>query len=131
MMRKSLLNKLYEFFLWLSLIMISRAEESSIMDGAEIRNDVSYFAEAPMKEQWLDGFKMIIITDLGNTSEVDKEIRIQLTRKRAVKTVFLLQRCIHFVFLSDDSRIYVGDDDTYFSPNAVEIIGPIYGSGFT
>ena len=115
----------------MTFILNSRAEESSIIDGAEIRNPDSYFAEAPMKYQWLDGFKMIVITDLGNTWEVDKEIRIQLTKKRAVKTVFLLQRCIHFVFLSDNSRIYVGDDDTYFAPSAVEIIGPIYGSGFT
>ena len=54
-------------FLGLALIFTSKAEESSILENAEITNPDSYFNwedRGSAKSQFLDGFKTILLTNL-------------------------------------------------------------------
>ena len=60
-----------------------------------------------------------------------------MTEAHRVITVFLLQRNEGiadnntYLWLSDNSEIWVGDDNDNFSASFTKVFGPIFSSGFS
>ena len=60
-------------------------------------------------------------------------MKIKLNKTHSLYTLFFLQRVDStniFNSRSDETEVWVGDDDSDFSPSFTKVISAIYGSGF-
>ena len=97
----------------------TKAEESSILDGAMIYNSGDFnSAITPNPDMFIsDGFKTMLYSynDLGYLGDNSREVKIKMTETHTVITVFFLQRNDCCMRRSDNSEVWVGDDGDTFS----------------
>ena len=120
------------------LTTFTKAEESSILDGAIIYNPGDFNTEflPDLNLFFGDAFKTMLHS-LGGANNYlgddSKEVKIKMAEKHKVITVFLLQRngdVENNNRRSDNSEVWVGDDDGNYSSSFTQIISGIYGAGF-